>query len=775
MARLGAGGMGRVYLARSAGGRTVAVKVVRAELAGDPDFRARFRREVSAAQSVDGAYTAPVVDADRDSDSPWLATAYVLGPSLTDAVVEYGPLPEATVRALGAVLAEALGAIHGTGLIHRDLKPSNVLLAADGPRVIDFGIARALDGGNLTSTGVIVGSPGFMSPEQASGRPVGPPGDVFSLGSVLAFAATGYGPFGQDSAASMLYRVVHDAPELGALPEGLREAVGACLAKDPADRPTPAQLVAMLAPDGTEELLRGGWLPTAVASGIAQHAARVMELETPAPRPTPVDPRTGAAGAAAPASGAQGAPAGQSTPAGQGMPAEGTVTLGQGDAPGGPEHGTVLLGGGTAATPAGPPTVVTAAAGATGGADAPSRRRLLFGALGALGVAVVGGGTALALSSHSSATTHKNAGPTSNGSASPSASPSSFPTRAAGVPPQPLWTFPGSSLQMAPALAGHGKVFVFSDGPTTALDSATGKVAWTGPQLNPRYPFPAGTLAGGVLVGLTGPNQTLTGLDPSSGGQLWTLQSAGGYGFGLLLATDDSSAYLIGMDLQNTATTYVLAIDLKTRALRWAQPRNASADYEVAGLVSGGYLVYTNDQNNVVVRSTGDGRQLWSQNFGSKDGTQTQVQPLIMGSTLYVDGPTLLGFDLAHGTQVFASKGPKTVPYYYLPAAGEGGTVYVQDMGDNGHLIALDGTSGAVRWETELSLGIVPTPVVTIGATVFVGQGVEPTGLYAVEQSGGHQLWNFQDGQTDKDWYLSTDGTLLFAVHGEKLYGLPPV
>src|SRR5438034_576062 len=191
--RLGAGGMGRVYLGLSPGGRAVAVKVIRADLAQDSEFRARFRREVAVARTVSGLFTAPVIDADVEAPVPWLATAYVPGPSLADAVSQHGPLPAASVLALARGLAEALSAIHAAGVVHRDLKPANVLLAEDGPRLIDFGISRAIEASVLTHTGLVVGSPGFMSPEQAEGREVGPPSDVFSLGAVLAFAATGQG------------------------------------------------------------------------------------------------------------------------------------------------------------------------------------------------------------------------------------------------------------------------------------------------------------------------------------------------------------------------------------------------------------------------------------------------------------------------------------------------------------------------------------------------------------------------------------------------------
>ncbi|GDY83921.1 hypothetical protein SAVCW2_31200 [Streptomyces avermitilis] len=218
LGRLGSGGMGRVYLGRSTGGRTVAVKIVHPHFALDEEFRARFRREVEAARRVGGAWTAPVLDADPEASVPWVATGYAAGPSLAAAVTDGGPLPTHSVRALGAGLAEALSAVHGLGLVHRDVKPSNVLLTLDGPLLIDFGIARATDGtASLTSTGVSVGSPGYMSPEQILGKGIAGAADVFSLGAVLAYAGTGAPPFPGDSSASLLYKVVHEEPELGSL------------------------------------------------------------------------------------------------------------------------------------------------------------------------------------------------------------------------------------------------------------------------------------------------------------------------------------------------------------------------------------------------------------------------------------------------------------------------------------------------------------------------------------------------------------------------------
>ena len=275
---LGTGGMGRVYLGWSAGGRPVAVKVIRAELAADAEFRARFRREVEAARTMNGVHTAPLVDADLEGPVPWLATAYVSGPSLAEAVTSYGPLPSGSLLALAAGLAEALAAIHAAGLVHRDLKPSNVLLAPDGPRVIDFGISRAADTTSLTNTGQSMGSPGYLSPEQAIGKQVGPPTDIFSLGAVLTFSASGNGPFGEGSLAALVYRVVHEPPSLEGVPTELRALIQRCLAKEPGDRPTASELLSDLAGvrPGAE------WLPDRLGAALAGFAVAALPQPGPA-------------------------------------------------------------------------------------------------------------------------------------------------------------------------------------------------------------------------------------------------------------------------------------------------------------------------------------------------------------------------------------------------------------------------------------------------------------------------------------------------------------
>ncbi|MFH8726378.1 serine/threonine-protein kinase [Streptomyces termitum] len=373
--RLGAGGMGRVFLARSAGGRTVAVKVVHAELASQDEFRRRFAREVEAMERVGGRGTAPVLGSDTEAAAPWVAIGYVPGPSLRTVVGdEYGPLPPETVRTLGAGLGRALDHIHRAGYVHRDLKPGNVLLAVDGPRLIDFGIARAVhtatDGG-LTSTGAVVGSPGFMSPEQIRGEKLGPASDVFCLGSLLAYAATGRSPFGTSDSGvhAQMFRIANDEPDLTGVAPVLTGLIRACLAKDPAARPTAAEIAETLP-------VADPWLPADVLARMGRHAALVLEAESTAAHPetstgTGPEPRgtdtgtgtsagtgTGTAGHTGPTT--TGGPAGALAPASGTAPATGAGT------------GTV-----PAALPAGRPPR--------------SRRRVLVAALTTAAVAAAAG------------------------------------------------------------------------------------------------------------------------------------------------------------------------------------------------------------------------------------------------------------------------------------------------------------------------------------------------------------------------------------------------
>ncbi|WP_369777677.1 PQQ-binding-like beta-propeller repeat protein [Streptomyces sp. R33] len=297
LARLGSGGMGTVYLARSAGGRTVALKTVHTRIAADTSFRTRFRLESDAARVIGDRYGARVFGADPLAPTPWLATEYVIGPQLDEAVRLGGPLPEASVRSLGADLARALGQLHRSDVVHRDLKPSNIMVTAAGPKVIDFGIARALGDERLTSTGAAAGTPAFMSPEQAGGLEHTPAGDVFALAGVLVFAATGHGPFGGGQAADLLYRVRYAEADLGGVPAVLAPLLARCLSKDPALRPGTGELAELLSP-GEPAVFADG-LPQPVLADIARRAAAVWQppparLAAPAEEPeTAAAARTG--------------------------------------------------------------------------------------------------------------------------------------------------------------------------------------------------------------------------------------------------------------------------------------------------------------------------------------------------------------------------------------------------------------------------------------------------------------------------------------------------
>ncbi|MFW6724109.1 WD40 repeat domain-containing serine/threonine protein kinase [Streptomyces sp. MAR4 CNY-716] len=328
---LGAGGMGRVYLARTPAGSAVAVKVVHREYAGDAAFRKRFAQEVAAARRVQGLYTVPVVDADLRADEPWLATAYVPGPSLQQAVAESGPLPAAAALALIARVAEALQSIHAADVIHRDLKPSNILLTADGPKVIDFGIARAADLTAVTATGVRAGTPAYMAPEYIRGQTVTEAGDIFALGGIAHFAVTGGHAFGGGTDHGVVYRILEQEPDLDGCPEPVRAVAAACLAKDPDLRPTPAEVI---------EQCRGA----AVDGG---HPDTVVAL----PAPDTVHPATEVAGGPGRADAAATAPAGPAVPGSPGLATRTAAAPGAPATPAPDAYGPTVTAGGPAVPP----------------------------------------------------------------------------------------------------------------------------------------------------------------------------------------------------------------------------------------------------------------------------------------------------------------------------------------------------------------------------------------------------------------------------------------
>ncbi|MFC9463345.1 outer membrane protein assembly factor BamB family protein [Streptomyces coelicoflavus] len=748
--RLGAGGMGRVYLARSPGGRTVAVKVVRPDLAADGDFRARFRHEVEIAKAVSGRFTAPVVDADPDAPLPWLATSYVLGPDLTDVVAAHGALPERTVRALGAGLAAALQDIHAAGLMHRDLKPSNVLLAADGPRLIDFGIARAVDGSRMTQTGVVVGSPGYMSPEQATGKDVGVAGDVFSLGSVLTFAATGRGAFGDGttSQAGLLYQVVHGEPDLTDVPQSLLGLVRACLMKDPAQRPAPGEIVAALAGQGIDAALHD-WLPSAVASTIATHAAGILDLEAPetprtaeqsdrpaagfGPAPTMLDgtPSTGTAG--------HGTAPGATPAPGYGTPLPGTVRLGPDGVP----------------------------------APARSRRRVLGMALGgAAAVAVAGGGVVWALASDDASDDAKGA----PGTGSP-ADPvdEDFTTPPAGVAPQPLWhesAAEDSTTTGVPLLTHDGLLLVSGD-PLVAYDVRTGRARWTKPGIcrpGARLLFHDGKvfLADGDYDGV------LVAYDVKKGVEVWRSRLGKQLSVEDTIAIDGKNVYVTATDYgqSKSATEYrtaVAAIDHTTGKKTWIQHRDwGTKDYDVQGTVSGKYLVYADSNRNLTVRDTATGRQLWTKKLGE----EWTWRPTVANGLVFLPGDRLTAVDADKGSTVWTLP-PAGRRGFNNPTAVDG-VLYASDHDDG--VWAVDVKTGKRIWLCDELDVEGPETFLRSGATLYGATGSLDGGIVALEAKTGGLRWTYSDSKSvGEPWQVARSGNRLLATHGHEIYALPAV
>ncbi|MBX9364731.1 serine/threonine-protein kinase [Streptomyces sp. WAC04114] len=767
--RLGAGGMGRVYLARSRGGRTVAVKVVRPDLAADDDFRGRFRHEVETARAVSGRFTAPVVDADPDAPLPWLATSYVLGPDLTDVVAAHGALPEHTVRALAAGLAAALQEVHAAGLIHRDMKPSNVLLAADGPRVIDFGIARAVDGNRMTQTGVVVGSPGYMSPEQALGENLGTASDVFSLGAVLAFAATGRSTFGHGAAshASLLYQVVHGEPDVEGVPQQLLGLVRACLAKDPAQRPAPTDIVAALAPQGVEGVL-SDWLPSAVASTIATHAAGILDLEAPH------QPRPPAAASFGPAPAmTAGAPHSPGTPTpGYGYPqtpgyggasaaaAQQTPAPGYGTPP--PGHGAQRHPG--ASGPA--PTVVTTS-------TAPSRRRVLGLALGgAAAVTLAGGGTAWWLG-RSDDTTDGATG--TNGAGSPQPAGENFTTPPAGVAPQPLWheTAAEDSTTTDVPLLIHDGLLLISGDPLVAYDVKTSKARWSKPDVC----APGSPLLfhdGKVFLTDSGVEGVLVARDVKTGEEVWRSRLGKKLGIESTIAIDDKNVYVTATDYAQaqSATDYrtaIAAISHSTGKKVWLQHRDwGTRDYDVQGTASGKYLVYADSNQNLTVRDTATGDQLWTQ----KIGDDWAWQPTVANGHVFLPGDKLTAVDAETGRTRWTLS-PEGRRGFNNPAVIDG-VLYVSDY-DRG-IWAVDVKTHRRIWLCEDQNRGGPGTFVRVGTTLYCAAGPLSGGVIALDAKTGTVRWTWTD---DKDsgapWQIATAGNRLLVTNGPEIYAMPAV
>ncbi|CAM5559562.1 MULTISPECIES: PQQ-binding-like beta-propeller repeat protein [Streptomyces] len=717
LGRLGAGGMGLVYLARSASGRRVAIKTVRTELAEDQLFRVRFTREVEAARAVSGFYTAAVVDADPRAAVPWLATAYVPAPSLEEIVNECGPLPAQAVRWLAAGVAEALQSIHGAGLVHRDLKPSNVLVVEDGPRVIDFGIASGVSNTRLTMTNVAVGTPAYMSPEQAKdSRSVTGASDVFSLGSMLVFAATGHPPFHGANPVETVFMLLREGPDLTGLPDELRPLIEVCMQMEATGRPTPADLQAQLAPhlfgSGSDDSgTASAWLPEkAVALIEARRGGR--PAVKPAPAPTG-GPRSGGRQAVPP-------PPPYDPP----VPAPASAAL---PVPvGAPDTGPVRLAG--AQVPIGPgPRVADARAAAV---KAPPPEAGLVASWSRPRPGVAG--------------------------ADPAVPP---------VPPQPPETAAGwrpwrfrmsNDVWGTPSVAGD-LVYVTSF-EVHALDVATGRrrfktrdVAWSM------------AVADGRIHASDGP--TLFALDAREGTDLWRLST-------------DAWVYSLKADRGTVVTGTrgggVQAWEATSGQKLW-EITGCQTDFESpeAGAVVHDGTVYVWQDARLRALEARTGEERWSYPIGdaaSCGGVPVRLVPAPDGCVYVSAGTRVLAIEAVSGMVRWHFEAPAVFlsPPAFAPGpAVTGGGVYLADY--LGTVYALDAADGRDRWRIATEARSSVEPVLVAAGHVHVGSG---KGLYTLDAVTGTPKWRFQAGGDVVGAPAVAEGRIHFGSTDHLLYTL---
>jgi outer membrane protein assembly factor BamB len=682
LGRLGSGGMGVVYLGCSPGGRMVAVKTMLEGVARDARYRARFRREVAAARTVTGAFTAPLLEADPEAETPWLVTDYLPGLSLREAVGAFGGLPPDTVRLLAAALAEALVGIHRAGLAHRDLKPENILLTADGPRVIDFGIARLEDATAITVPGAALGTPGFMSPEQASGGAAGPAGDMFSLGAVLAFAATGQEPFRAGDRAATLERVRQARPDLGGLTDrALRALVMDCLRREPARRLSAAALLDRLGEPAVS--VRGTrWLPASLAEAIDQRVARPGFL-----------PYTATSVGAA---------------AVFGVPEQGAAR---------PDDPTADPAAATAAPPGGPGVTPPRTPGARG----PDRRRLLLtavavpvaaGAAGVLGRKALPAGDGAAPSS---------ASPSPSSSLSPSAD-STPPATAPPPRAATRWRTKVMRLDQAfgrPTLyrAGGAVLAAHSgDEKVRAVDPRTGKVMWSRPAddgLTGRATVGPDTVY--VVDPREGDVSVLRAVEPDSGDTRWTYRPPfSDFVWGL--AATGSLVYAI-------TGGGIRAMDAKDGRPRWTVPSRAMT------ITAGRDLVVTVDERLLTALDARSGRTRWTHK--AKDPVH---YPLIGdGMVFYRDTfGTLFAIRADDGKPAWHT----FIDYRSSVRRSGGGLLYVDHV--DGDVRALRTGTGTRVWSRRVGE---PTTLGLSDGTLWVG-GSDRT-VYALDAVDGRVLWTY--------------------------------
>ncbi|MET9963532.1 PQQ-binding-like beta-propeller repeat protein [Streptomyces sp. NPDC006326] len=734
LGRLGAGGMGLVYLARSASGRRVAIKTVRTELAEDQLFRVRFTREVEAARAVSGFYTAAVVDADPRAAVPWLATAYVPAPSLEEIVNECGPMPAQAVRWLAAGIAEALQSIHGAGLVHRDLKPSNVLVVEDGPRVIDFGIASGVSNTRLTMTNVAVGTPAYMSPEQAKdSRSVKGASDVFSLGSTLVFAATGHPPYHGANPVETVFMLLREGPNLEGLPEELRPLIESCMQMDAALRPTPADLQAQLAPHlfdgGDDSGTASAWLPgRAVAMIEARRAGqRTAAAAVPAPGPR---------GAAGPGSSPathrrepRGADPWVDPRTGQPVPQRPQHPPRQVSSA--PSGEPVRLGGSPVPIGPGPRATASAPAAHAPGADSATGWVRPPGGAGA--------GSSAAVHAAGAAAAVPNPGP----------SPDSGRWRP--------WRFRMSNeVWGTPAVAGD--LLYVTSFEVHALDVASGRrqfktrdVAWSM------------AVADGRIHASDGPS--LYALDASDGSERWRLST-------------DAWVYALraerGTVVSVTRGGGVQAWEASNGQKLW-ELTGAQSDFETpeAAPVLHDGTVYVWQDARLRALDARSGRESWSYPVGdaaSCGNVPVRVTPAPDGNVYVAAGTRVLSVDRASGRVRWHFEAPAVflAPPAFAPgAAVTGGGVYLADY--LGTVYALDAATGKDRWRIATEPRSSADPVVVAHGNVHLGAG---SALYTLDAVTGTPKWRFAAGGEITGLPAVADGRVHFGSADHCLYTL---
>ncbi|MFI5637881.1 PQQ-binding-like beta-propeller repeat protein [Streptomyces goshikiensis] len=736
LGRLGAGGMGLVYLARSASGRRVAIKTVRTELAEDQLFRVRFTREVEAARAVSGFYTAAVVDADPRAAVPWLATAYVPAPSLEEIVNECGPMPAQAVRWLAAGIAEALQSIHGAGLVHRDLKPSNVLVVEDGPRVIDFGIASGVSNTRLTMTNVAVGTPAYMSPEQAKdSRSVKGASDVFSLGSTLVFAATGHPPYHGANPVETVFMLLREGPNLEGLPEELRPLIESCMQMDATQRPTPADLQAQLAPHlfdgGDDSGTASAWLPgRAVAMIEARRAGQRTAPAMPVPRrPSPgsgagsevathrrprgvepyADPRTGHAAPPRPHHPPM-------SPAPSGVP--------------------VRLGG--SPVPIGP--------GPRASAVAPSGQAAADSATG--WVRPPGGSSGAALEAAAGVP-----GPASGIDARTEARTGPAPDSGRWRP----WRFRMSNeVWGTPTVAGD--LLYVTSFEVHALDVASGRrqfktrdVAWSM------------AVADGRIHASDGPS--LFALDATDGSERWRVSA-------------DAWVYALRAEHGTVVTATrgggVQGWEASSGHKLW-ELTGAQTDFETpeAAPVLHDGTVYVWQDARLRALDARTGRESWSYPVGdaaSCANVPVRVTPAPDGNVYVAAGTRVLSVDRASGRVRWHFEAPAVflaAPAFAPGAAVTGGGVYLADH--LGTVYALDAVTGKDRWRIATEPRPSADPVLVVGGNVHLGAG---SALYTLDAVTGTPKWRFAAGGEITGPPAVADGRVHFGSADHCLYTL---